>query len=81
MQSRVDEFEATFQIPKEHFVTAPACKESWCRWVVADSVRYASSPQLGLPLAPSIRARPLPRLPAADEEKEEQVLRPRRHFV
>ena len=69
MQSRVEQFVASFQIPEADFETAPLCKESWCRWILTDSISFANrqGPERPLssarpPLAPLAR----PELPIAE---------------
>lgn len=56
MQSRVEQFRATEQLPSATLRDVPLCKESWASWVVTGSVAFAarSSP----PPAPRPEAAP-----------------------
>ena len=62
MQSRVSQFLATAPVPERAFVDVPYCKESFCRWLVAD----AGSVATGVAERPlrRLRGRALPALPA-----------------
>jgi hypothetical protein len=66
MQARVELFRATHVVGEnpDEFATSPACAESWCRWVVVDSVAYAArqGPR-NLPGGAPRRAKALPALP------------------
>jgi hypothetical protein len=66
MQARVELFRATHVVGEnpDEFATSPACAESWCRWVVVDSVAYAArqGPR-NLPGGAPPRAKALPALP------------------
>ena len=44
MKARVEIFNATHVVGADphEFETSPACAESWCRWVLLDSVAYAA---------------------------------------
>ena len=44
MKARVEVFRATHVIGNDpdDFVTSPACAESWCKWILADSIAYAT---------------------------------------
>jgi hypothetical protein len=44
MKARVEVFHATHVVGEnpDDFETSPACAESWCRWVLVDSVAYAA---------------------------------------
>jgi len=48
MQARVEIYQATHIVGEDpdDFIVSMACAESWCRWVVADSIAYAN--RLGL---------------------------------
>ena len=74
MQSRVDQSEATHQIEEIDFQESPQCKESWCRWVLHDSMAFArrQGPQhvLATKAAPRQKVA-LPVLPLAEEEDVE----------
>ena len=65
MQARVEIFRATHVVGEDpdDFDCSPACAESWCRWIVVDSVAYANrqAPRSFPGRAP----RRQPRMPAA----------------
>jgi len=44
MQARVEIFKATHVVGErpDDFEQSPACAASWCRWLVVDSMKYAS---------------------------------------
>ena len=65
MQSRVIQFTASHVLRTAAFVDVPACKESWARWVVADSMAYAARPAPRAP--PRLRGRELPSLPISED--------------
>jgi len=78
-QSRVLEFHATYSIPEEDFETAPMCPESWCRWLLVDSLAYAqrSGPEVALsrPVRQGLALPPLPESqghlqPAQDDDSD-----------
>ena len=43
MQSRVHQFNALAPVSETGMVNVPACKESFCRWLVHDSANFASA--------------------------------------
>ena len=67
MQSRMIQFTSHHVLECADFVQAPMCKESWARWVVADSLAFAARPS---PLAPArILGQPARALPVVEEER------------
>ena len=69
MKARVEIFRATHVVGEDpnDFYASPMCAESWCRWVVVDSVAYATrqAPRNfpgGAPSRQPLRGKPLPAL-------------------
>ena len=66
MQARVEVYHATHKVGDnpDEFQSSTACAESWCRWVVCDSMAYAARhvPQNVNPRDPQCM-QPLPQLP------------------
>ena len=65
MQARVVQFRATTSMEESALRVVPNCAESFARWILADSVAYAS--QAPQSLAPAIRGAALPLLPEDPE--------------
>ena len=68
MKARVEVFHATHKVGDnpDEFDTSPNCAESWCRWVLVDSIAYAAreGPRA---IKGTIRRKPLP-LPSLGSE-------------
>lgn len=83
MQARVEIFRATHVVGEtsDDFHVSPACAESWCRWLVVDSIAYAARhPPRSLPSGEPRRAKPLPALVSAEQmanimKKREEALK------
>ena len=68
MKARVEIFRATLVVgaDPDDFHTSPQCAESWCRWVVVDSMAYsARQAPRSLPTRQPLRGKPLPALGSA----------------
>ena len=68
MKARVDIFPATSKVGNkpEDFQSSPACPNPWCRWVVTDSIAYASrqGPRCLGSLGKKLQPLALPSLPS-----------------
>ena len=75
MQARVDLYSATHVVGKnpDDFETSPACGESWCRWILVDSVAFAARHR-PRDLGPGAvrRAKALPALPGKETKNNSQ---------
>ena len=58
MKSRVQQFEAYHELPKQQLVGVPSCASSWARWLVVDSIAF--SQRVNVPRAPPLLKRRLP---------------------
>ena len=71
MQARVEVHRATHEVGDnpDDFLVSPACAPSWCRWIVVDSMAYATRPGPRLlPSAAFLQPKALPPLPSTSPD-------------
>ena len=71
MQSRVEQFHATVPVPPGSLAAIPDCKETWCRWLVADAATFATR-SVERPVR-VLAGRPPPRLPDGEADVAQGV--------
>ena len=72
MQNRVNQFNALVPVSETGMVNVPACKESFCRWLVAESNSFAFR-VVERPLR-RLAGRALPPLPEQEAEAQQAVV-------
>ena len=67
MKSRVEQYHAAVPVPENSFASIPDCKETWCRWIVADASTVATG-SVERPMR-RLAGRAPPRLPGDDDDE------------